>query len=746
MTVRATALQIVVVALLALATPVAAQQIRNGPGGEPPLVLPRLAAPIQLDGVVDDAEWAEAAQIEGVMWLPDFGAEPSERTVFFVAYDDKNIYMACRAYDSDPSAIRVTTLQRDVSTFNTDACGIRLDTYNDEENGLLFNTTPAGVRTDWAFANDANGMPNQDWNTFWDAAGAMTEYGWSGEIRIPLSSLGFQVVDDQVVMGFILVRSIIRKNETTVHPAVPPNWGPSSLAKASQMRKMILRGVEPEKPLYLTPYVLGGGGYTHTVNTAGTGYDKDTNRVTEAGLDARYGITRNLNLDVSVNTDFAQVEADDRQVNLTRYSLFFPEKRRFFQERAAVFEVPLGGIERLFFSRRIGLVQGEAVRIFGGARMIGRVGDWDVGFIDMQTDQHAGAPGENLGVLRLRRRAINQFSYVGGIVTSRVGNDGSYNVVYGADAVTRMFGQDYLSLNVVQSQDDTDGAGVDFMDRALLRAFWERRGTDGLVYSAGVTRSGEVFEPGMGFLLRRDYLGASASLGYGWRPGPGSALNAYSVGPSGSLFRRNVDGSVESATFGMRGQLETRGGHSLSARVDRSYEDLTRPFPLSATAGVPIGSYWFTGGTLQYMGPNGALFRPSVSVTAGQFYDGTRVSASFSPTWSISRHLQLSGAYELNRIDFGDRDQRFTAHIGRLRTELTFTTATSASAFVQYNSADDVVVWNVRFRYNPTEGTDLYLVWNESLNADRYGVTPTRPLSQDRTLLVKYSRTLTLGF
>ncbi len=736
----------VLFAWLTVATPVAAQQFRDGPGGEPPLDLPRLAQPIELDGVVDDAEWAGAAQIEGVMWLPDFGAEPTERTVFLVAHDDDYLYMACRAYDSDPTGVRVTTLERDISTFNTDACGIRLDTYNDEENGLLFNTTPAGVRTDWAFANDATGMPNFDWNAFWDAAGTMTEYGWSGEIRIPFSSLGFQVVDDQVVMGFILVRSIVRKNETTVHPAVPPNWGPSSLAKASQMRKMIMRGVSPTQPLYLTPYGLGGGGYESGLNSAGTSYVRDTTWVGEVGLDARYGITRNLNLDVSINTDFAQVEADDQQVNLTRFSLFFPEKRRFFQERAAVFEVPLGGPERLFFSRRIGLVNREPVRIFGGARVVGRVGEWDVGFIDMQTDDHEGAPGENLGVLRLRRRVINQFSYVGGIVTSRIGNDGSYNVVYGADASTRLFGQDFLLLNWAQSFDDTDPSGPDVLDRSLVSVQWQRRGNDGPTYQGGIQRAGDVFEPGMGFLRRRGYIATGGSLGYGWRPGVGSALNSYSVNTVTQVYTRDPDFSaVESSSVGLRGQLETRSGHSLNVNGSANYEDLVAPFNLSSTAAVPVGSYWFFDASAGYNGPNGALFRPSLNLTAGQFYDGTRVSASFSPTWSLSRHLRLSGTYELNRIDFDTRDQRFTSHLGRLRTEFTFSTATSASAFVQYNSADDVVGWNVRFRYNPTEGTDLYLVWNESLNSDRDMLSPRPPLSQARTLLVKYSRTFTLG-
>ena len=731
----------------------AAQALRDGPGGEPPLDLPRIESGIDLDGVVGVEEWAGAVELPGVMHLPDFGAEPTERTVFLMAHDNDYLYFACRAYDSEPDQIRVTTLQRDVSTFNTDACGVRLDTYNDEENSLLFNTTPAGVRTDWSFSNDATGgPPNQDWNTFWDAAGTMTEFGWSGEIRIPFSSLGFQVQDGRVVMGFAVVRSIVRRNETTVHPAIPPNWGQGSLAKPSIMRKMILRGVEPEQPVYVTPYGLGGGGHSQALNQAGDGYTKDDQRVAEVGLDVRYGLTRNLNLDVSINTDFAQVEADDQQVNLTRFSLFFPEKRRFFQERAAIFEVPLGFAERLFHSRRIGLVNREPVRTYGGARLIGRVGEWDLGFIDMQTAAHTSSrgeesPGENLGVVRVRRRVLNQFSYLGGIVTSRVGNDGSYNVLYGTDAILRVFGQDYLTVNWAQSFDDTELASADaVLDRSLVRLNWQKRGIDGLVYGANVTRAGEIFEPGMGFLFRRDYLAGNGNLGYGWRPPAGSALTTYGLNALGNFSRRNQDNSIESASYAFGGQLQSRGGHILGVTLNRSYEDLRRPFSLSPDAIVPIGSYWFNDGALMYRAPSGALFRPSLRVTAGQFYDGTRISAAISPEWSLSRHVTLSGTYEYNRVRFDERDQEFTSHLMRLRTEFTFTTATSASAFVQYNTAVDVVSWNMRFRYNPSEGTDFYLVWNELVNSDRFSRFPVPPLSQGRTLLVKYSQTFTMGF
>ena len=259
------------------------------------------------------------------------------------------------------------------------------------------------------------------------------------------------------------------------------------------------------------------------------------------GLDARYGITRNLNLDVSVNTDFAQVEADDQQVNLTRFSLFFPEKRRFFQERAAVFEVPLGFQERLFFSRRIGLVNRESVRIWGGARLIGRVGDWDVGFIDMQTDDHDVAPSENLGVLRVRRRVLNQFSYLGGIVTSRIGDDGSYNVVYGdgrRDAPVRP------GLLVAQLGSELRRYGPVESGRLRPQPGPCCYGSDEARTASSTTalflRSGEPSSSrAWASFGVRDYVQGSGGIGYGWRPGTGSALNAYSMNASG--IRRSAE-------------------------------------------------------------------------------------------------------------------------------------------------------------------------------------------------------------
>jgi hypothetical protein len=308
-----------------------------------------------------------------------------------------------------------------------------------------------------------------------------------------------------------------------------------------------------------------------------------------------------------------------------------------------------------------------------------------------------------------------------------------------------VFDQDFLTLNWSQSFDDSDSSEVGVFDRSFVRANWQRRGTDGPTYEASIMRAGVAFEPGMGFLRRRDYTRGFGTAGYGWRPGAGSALNRFGVSLDGDFVRRNADASLESGSYGLSGSLQTRGGHQLRGGVTRSFEDLRRPLVLSDEVSVPMGDYWFTDAQLSFSPNAGGIFRPSGSVTAGHFYDGNRVSASFSPAWSVSRYARLSATYEINHIDFSSRDLTFTSHILRARTEFTFSTKTSFSAFVQYNSNQDLVAVNARFRYNPREGTDLYIVWNEALNSDRFSLDPVPPLTQERAILVKYSHTFTLG-
>jgi hypothetical protein len=338
------------------------------------------------------------------------------------------------------------------------------------------------LRSDFTISKDAMGMVdptqgpfNMSWNTFWDVKTTKNNQGWFVEMRIPFSSMRFKEKDGKVVMGLICIREIAHKNEVDIFPAIPPNWGQTSAYRPSKAQEITFEGLKSKKPFYIAPYVIGGYQQDYTLNDQATGYKLSESPTFNAGLDVKYGLTNNLTMDLTVNTDFAQVEADDEQINLTRFSLFFPEKRTFFQERSSVFSFDFEPGGSLFYSRRIGLNGSEQVPIYGGARITGMAGKWDIGFLDMQT--HAVDPGEdgsnsltseNYGIFRLRRQVINENSYIGGIVTTRIGTDGSYNTAYGADGMFKVSDNDYFNVKLAQVLDKSSSNKIFSLDPTEL--------------------------------------------------------------------------------------------------------------------------------------------------------------------------------------------------------------------------------------------------------------------------------------
>ena len=724
-----------------------------------PFVLPRLDAPIVLDGPSDEAAWDAIAPLPLTMFEPFFGGEPTERTEIRVAYDRDYVYVAGRLYDSQPAGMRGNSLYRDRYS-GDDVFSILLDTFDDNENALWFFTTPNGVRFDMAVSNDAvfsggspfGGVVNSSWNTFWDVATVRTDEGWFAEMRIPFSSLGFQDDRGRVEMGLIAYRLIARKNERHVYPAIPPDWA-MAFGKPSQAQPIVLEGVYSQKPLYVTPYVLGGADRRADLNEAETAYDHFNDSTTEAGFDIKYNLTSNLTLDLTANTDFAQAEADDQQINLTRFSLFFPEKRQFFQQRAGIFEFNTGGSTRLFHSRRIGLDDdGNPVRIYGGTRLVGRIGDWDVGLIDMQTAAFAEQPSENFGVLRLRRNVWNENSYAGGIVTSRIGDDGSYNLAYGLDGIFRVTGDEYLTLQWAQTLPDSllKNDAFNPVETALMRATWTRRRQQGFNYAASLTRSGADYDPGVGFITRNGFTRLGGGIGYGWFPAETSALRQVTPNLEASVFFRNDDlgdglnRAIESAAIGHDWELEFKSGDNLFVGPEIVVEDLVEPLDFPDDTVVPPGRYTFSTFRAFYFMHDGRLLRANLSAEAGTFYDGRRLELSAEPTWNASRHLELSAEYLGNFVRFPDRDQRFDVHLLRLRAQAALNTKVSTNFFIQYNSAADVISANVRFRYNFREGNDLWIVYNEGLNTNRHREMPFLPLTDTRTILLKYTHTFGL--
>jgi len=735
------------ICLCFLALPVAAQTAESyAPGTQPPIKLHRLARPIHLDGLVDDPAWQEVDPFPLIMYQPTYKGAMTEPTKIRVAYDDDYLYVAGHLYHINPGNMRGNSFYRDRWS-GDETFAIVLDTFNDNENALWFYTTPLGTRFDLAVADDAargRASTNENWNTFWDVATTRTDEGWFAEMRIPFSSLSFQDEDGRVQMGMIVYRWMAHNNHRYVFPDIPPRWERGS-NKPSVAQDVILEGIYSHKPVYVTPYGLGGIQRISELNTPETAYQSTDDFTHEIGLDLKYNLTSNLTLDATINTDFAQVEADDQQINLTRFSLFFPEKRQFFQERSGIFEFDTGaGGSRLFHSRRIGLVDGHPIRILGGSRLVGRAGEWDIGMLNMQTARQGDIPAENFGVLRLRRKLFNPFSTVGGLATSRVDIHGHYNLTYGLDGIVRMIGDEYLTAKWAQTLDrnPSDTGAFNFLDTGRFMLKWERRNIQGLSYELEFTRSGADYNPTTGFVRRRNVAFFSPDVNYQSFRGADSRLRRIWVGNWSNVFLRNDDGSVETAWLHPFYLLETKGGSRVLLSTAHTYEDVRTSFALSEEVRVPIGSYWFHDVWVEASPPDRWFFRPDVTFRTGTFYDGWKTTVSTGAIWNLSRHLELAGTYELNLIRFTDRAQQLDAHLGQVRIQTALNTHLSAAAFLQYNSVADVFIVNTRIRYHFGEGNDLWLVYNEGLNTERFRpFGPRLPVSGSRAILLKYTYT-----
>lgn len=719
-------------ALALLAGPLSAQSRTE-------VELPRLTQPIRLDGQVTDAEWAQIAPLPVTEYYPSFGGTPSEPSEFRIGYDDGYVYLSCRCYTSHPRAIRVNSLYRDRLN-GDDQFEILIDGFNDNETGLWFATNPAGVRLDQTISRDGVTL-NDSWNTVWESATTSGEKGWFAELRIPFSSLGFQPRDGRVVMGVTLTRFIARTNERVTWPAIDPQY---EFQRPSMMQDVVLTGVTPHRPLYFTPYLLGGVDRTSSLPIGAGAYRSDDAFVSEAGADLRYDPGDNVHLDLTVNTDFAQVEADDEQVNLTRFPLFFPEKRQFFQERAGVFDFDFGSGGRLFHSRQIGLAPDRTpIRMLGGARVVARAGAWDLAALDVQTDQRDAIASENLGVTRLRRRVFNPFSYAGGMVTSRVDQKGNYNVATGLDASIRVAGNEYLTTRNAATFDHTQSS-ASLIDRSQFFLQWERRSSRGFYYTAALHRAGRQYLPELGFLPRTDFTRGSLYGEYAFWP-EHSIFRSHGPGAIAIGYFDNQGGEVQSSNISYWWFYQLRNGAAGWIEMVNNYEDVNQEFELGDGVMVEPGGYKFPELWLNYSPPSGKRIRSGIDSRIGKFYDGWRIKASVDPTVNISRYLELGATYEINRIRFPDRHTGLDVHVAGLRIGAAANARLSTIGLLQYNSVDDRLGVNLRLRYNFREGSDLWLVYDEGFNTDRSADSPGAPrlpMSNGRVLRLKLTHTL----
>jgi hypothetical protein len=735
--------QLILFLLLSLAIP-----LEPAAQSDSLFAIPKLEG-IIFDGWVNEPAWDAVAPVPLVQYEPNAGALPTEKTEIRFGYDDKYFYGSIRAYDREPDGIRANSLYRD-RLAGSDHFEILLDVFNDNETAFVFSTTPTGIRNDVAISNDATGggissgnWLNRDFNTFWDAEAHIDEEGWYAEIRIPFSSLRFQERDGKVVMGLSVQRKIARKLERLVFPAIPPklDW---AFLRPSLAQKILIEGVRPTKTVYVTPYVLGGVERHNELNETQSGYSRMTGFQREIGGDVKFAVTNNLTMDFTVNTDFAQAEADDQLVNLTRFSLFFPEKRQFFQERAGIFDFRTGGLSRLFFSRRIGITgAGNSVPIYGGMRAVGRAGTWDLGLLNMQTQRLDTIPSENFGVLRLRRRVFNPYSFAGGMFTSRMGVDGSRNLAYGVDGIIRLYGDDYLTVQWAQTFDNAPRPDnpIEDLNSGRLALELNRRRREGVGYTFGAIFSGPNYNPGVGFVDRNDFKYGAADISHTWLYDGKSSFIWQRIQIGGLSYLNNQNNAVLSAEAGPEWSFSTRTLNSGEVTIKWVYENLPEDFPLSQKVKVPAGAYHFFRLSGLYSMAGEKVLRTGITMETGTFYDGWLHSVGLTPSWYVSKHLELSLDYLYNHADFPDRGDSFDFHIARLRIGTAVNRKLSTNALVQYNSSVALFSANVRFRYNFREGNDLWIVLNEGINTERRSSVPELPFSDSESVLLKYIHT-----
>ncbi len=708
-----------------------------------PLQLNRIVQPIKFDGIVSDAEWSMIPTMPLTMHIPNFGEQESEQSFIRLVHDNNYLYLSGNMLDKEPDKILATSKKRDALIANTDWFGIIIDSYNDKQNALAFFTNPNGIRLDLSVFNDANGgFPiNTSWNNFWDVVTTRDDKGWQVEMRIPFTSLQFEPIDGEATMGIIIWRYISRKNEIDMYPPIRPDFGEWSAWKPSLAQEVTISDVEPKKPFYVAPYVLAGHGLSNELNEAETEYIHDEGRIFDVGLDLKYGITNNVTLDLSLNTDFAQVEADDQQVNLTRFSLFFPEKRLFFQERSSIFNYSFGRTDQLFYSRQIGIFDGTPVPIYGGARVVGRAGDLDFGVLSMQAAPVDTLGSENFTVARFKKRAFNENSDIGGIITNRMDFSGNYNTSYGFDGNIRVIGQDFLNVRIAQSLQHDKPNELLSMDPTKWWVSWSRRQNKGFGYASSISRAGKDFEPGMGFQERDNYTRWGSRISYDWLPENGGV---FLHGPSirSSWHWDNSDNRTSSIFRQLAYKIQTKTGWRFELNYESQFEKIIEEFELPGDTEIPVGEYWFGGLGLEIATLPTFPIYAGAEFSFGQFYDGTRLNCQISPTYNVSSSLEVGMSYIFNHVRFEDRNQAFDVHLARLKALVMFNTKLSISTFVQYNSDIKSFLGNVRLRYNPREGVDFYIVFNDDVNTDRDRDFLTYPIHNQRSILLKYTHTL----
>jgi hypothetical protein len=681
------------------------------------LVAVRMAEPIEVDGVLDEPAWrlAEPAT-DFLQQFPDEFAPATERSEIRFLYDADMLYVGGMLYDQEPHRLVINELRRDFDSFFSDSVAIIIDTFLDERTGYGFWVSPGGARRDvQAFDNGRRNDAN--WDGVWLSHAVVLEDGWSFELAIPFKTLRFPAADTQE-WGLNLLRIINRKNEFALWSPVPREFSHYSVSFAGRLTgiEQVARG----RDLRVTPFTTArfDNGTTAAPGWGGEG---------DGGVDVKWGLTSSMLLDASYRTDFSQVEVDTQQINLTRFSLFFPEKRQFFLESPARFQVGLAAVESQrrdlvpFFSRRIGLSEGQPIPVIGGLRLTGQAGRQGIGLLTMQTDESEAGPGANFTVARLTRQATNTTSVGAFYLGRETTGSGDFNRVGGLEV--RFAPRRALEVEAFAMRSATTGAAGDWAGRTSMRV-----DTNAHRARLGLVHVGDAFRHDLGFVRRRGIATGFGGYDRILRPAdPGALVREQSFGVSldatvNDRYTRLLT-RVGSATYG----LSFRDGGVFSVSANSTHEQLDVPFTVGSDLLIAAGDYTFETVTADYRSNRSAAVSGSLGIEAGEFWNGTQRIANGSVRFRLSEHVAASATLARNSIELPQGS--FAAGLAGLRLDWSFTPAMSLNAFVQYNGETDSWLSNTRFNLIHRPLSDIYIVWNEARS----------PTDTRRAVMLKYT-------
>lgn len=673
----------------------------------------KLVTPPVIDGeVLLDEVWT-AVSVFGdlVQTQPNYGYPASEKTAIRIAYTDDTFYLSVVCYDKRPQDLVVSDARRDANLDNTDAFIFILDTYRDGQNGFIFGTNSQGVEYDAQVDNEGQGNFNANrqqggtiggfnlnWDASWEVQTQVGDFGWSAEFAIPLRTLRFQAGKD---WGINFRRNIRKSNEIVYWAPIPLGFTLNRLSLAGTLTNMDLRS---PGNLKFIPYVLGKLEKDYEQVASSLDFSPDV------GGDIKYSITPSLTLDVTYNTDFAQVEVDDQQVNLDRFNLFFPEKRPFFLENAGLFTVGSPGEVDLFFSRRIGIGdEGNLVPIIGGARLSGKLNRTNIGLLSMFTEDvdDAGIDKNNFSVARVNHEFKGRTA-LGAVLINRssLETDNDYNRTVAIDGKLGLGNKARMSGFYARTYDpnDTINAHAFKFQTDYLWNNWEMR--------AAYTEVGQGFNPEVGFLLRSAFRKPEALVLYRLRP-KNENSKILELRPHVSYRGYwNFDGFQETGFLHLDNHWEFKSGLEVHTGMNLTTEGVVNDFEITDGVTVPAGTYNHTEGQLVLFTNRSKPISINVRSVMGGSFGGSRYLNSGTIRFRQGDNLNLDLTYQNNQIDLPGGD--FSANIFRSQLSYAFTPSIYLQGLVQNNTVNKLWAVNFRFSWLQRANTGLFIVYNHN--------------------------------